>query len=118
MGRKQLKFANSSCIDPVDVNMSSVKFSHYYFDEVVCMQPLARVSTSGHFNMFWEAEANAKRQGKLVQEVVLANDRGQGLKIKIHCSENDRDSLIYLEDNFIWPCVTGRFTLVWACMSI
>ena len=97
--RKQLKFANSSSIDPVDVNMSSVKISHPSFDEVVCMEPWARVSTSGHVNMLGEAEANTKRQGKLVQEVVLANDRGQGLKIKIHRTENYRDSLIYLEEH-------------------
>ena len=34
-----------------------------------------------------------------MQELVLENDRGQGLKIKIHYSENDADSLIYLEEN-------------------
>ena len=49
--------------------------------------------------MLGDPESNAKRQGKLVQEVVLENDRGQGLKIKIHYSENDTDSRIYLEDN-------------------
>ena len=40
--RKQLKFGHSSCIDLADVNMSSVKFHHSSFDEVVCMQPWAR----------------------------------------------------------------------------
>ena len=57
------------------------------------------MSTSGHVNMLGDPEPNAKRQGKLVQEVVLENDRGQGLKIKIHYSENDTDSLIDLEEN-------------------
>ena len=93
--RKQLKFGHSSCLDPADVNMSSVKFHYSSFYEVLCMLPWARVSTSGHVTMLGDPESNTKRQGKLVQEVVLENDRGQGLKIKMHYSENDTASLIY-----------------------
>ena len=44
--------------------------------------------------MLWDPESNTKCQGKLVQEVVVENDRGQGLKIKTQYSENDTDSLI------------------------
>ena len=60
---------------------------------------MGTVSTSGHVTMLGDPESNTKRQGKLVQEVLLENDRGQGLKIKIHYSENDTDSLIDLEEN-------------------
>ena len=62
----------------------------------LCTQPWACVSTSGHVTMLGDPESNTKRQGKLEQEVVLENDRGQGLKINIRYSENDTDSLIGL----------------------